>query len=102
MTENGADAVELFSGSHWDIVLMDVQMPTMGGMEATKLIRAHELLNHSPRTPIVALTANARLEDRQECLDAGMDDFIAKPLDQEALAHVLRKYSRAQPETASE
>ena len=95
MTENGADAVELFSGSHWDIVLMDVQMPTMGGMEATKLIRAHELLNHSPRTPIVALTANARLEDRQECLDAGMDDFIAKPLDQEALAHVLRKYSRA-------
>jgi PAS domain S-box-containing protein len=66
---------------------MDVQMPRMGGLEATFRIRAAE--TRRPRTPIVALTANAMEADRQACLDAGMDDFLAKPLDRGRLREIL-------------
>jgi CheY-like chemotaxis protein len=92
VADNGAAAVELFSNSPWELVLMDMQMPTMGGIEATQLIRAQEQLKELKRTPIVAVTANARPEDRQACLDAGMDDFLAKPLDQELLAHIINDW----------
>jgi PAS domain S-box-containing protein len=64
-----------------DLVLMDVQMPVMGGLEATEKIRLWQADQGKPRVPIVALTANAFEEDRQQCLAAGMDDFMVKPLD---------------------
>lgn len=90
VAENGASAVELFSSSQWDFVLMDMQMPTMGGIEATELIREYERVERAPRTPILAVTANARPEDRQACLDAGMDEFLTKPLDPELLLRIIK------------
>ncbi|MFA7625268.1 MAG: ATP-binding protein, partial [Pusillimonas sp.] len=78
---NGQDAVNrLVAGEHYDIVLMDIQMPVMGGIEATHAIRAHEAANNLPRQPIVAMTANAMQGDREMCLDAGMDDYLSKPI----------------------
>jgi signal transduction histidine kinase/CheY-like chemotaxis protein len=91
---NGAAAVEEFlastnAGTPYDLVLMDVHMPELDGLEATRRIRAAEAALELPRTRIVALTANAFGEDREACLAAGMDDFLVKPLDRDRLAEVL-------------
>jgi len=75
-----------------DLVLMDVQMPIMGGLDATEKIRLWESEHGTPRLPIIALTANAYEEDRHKCLVAGMDDFLAKPLDMEKLQAVLVRF----------
>jgi PAS domain S-box-containing protein len=77
------------AGTPYDLVLMDVQMPDMDGIEATRRIRAAESAGAQARTAIIALTANALSEDRQACLDAGMDGFLLKPLDRERLASAL-------------
>ena len=89
LAKNGQEAVDLFSGQAWDIVLMDMQMPVMGGLDATKLIRAGEL--HGQRTPIIAMTANAMASDRQVCLDAGMDEYLAKPFSGAALQAMMER-----------
>ena len=94
VVQNGAAAVESWlaaagAGAPYDLVLMDVHMPELDGLEATRRIRAAEAASGTPRTPIVALTANAFGEDREACLAAGMDDFLVKPLDRERLAEVL-------------
>ncbi len=91
---NGAAAIESWlaaraAGTPFDRVLMDLHMPGMDGLEATRRIRALEAEAHSPRTPILALTANASTEDRDACLAAGMDGFLVKPLDRERLAAAL-------------
>jgi signal transduction histidine kinase/DNA-binding response OmpR family regulator len=91
---NGAAAVETFlaaarADTPYDLVLMDVHMPELDGMEATKRIRAAEIAHGLPRTRIVALTANAFGEDRDACLAAGMDDFLVKPLDRDRLDEAL-------------
>jgi signal transduction histidine kinase/CheY-like chemotaxis protein len=91
---NGAAALEAFTGAAhagapYDLVLMDVHMPELNGLEATRRIRAAEAAQGLPRTRIVALTANAFGEDRDACLAAGMDDFLVKPLDRDRLAEVL-------------
>ena len=87
--ENGALAVAEVRDGAWDVVLMDVHMPEMDGLEATRSIR--ELAGDKSRIPIVAMTANAMEEDRQRCLDAGMDDYVSKPVNEVelfgALAH---------------
>ncbi|MEA2872988.1 MAG: hypothetical protein QOH67_2964 [Hyphomicrobiales bacterium] len=96
---NGAAAVESFlaavnAGTPYDLVLMDVHMPELDGLEATRRIRAAEATKGAPRTRVVALTANAFGEDREACLAAGMDNFLVKPLDRERLAEVLRSSQR--------
>jgi CheY-like chemotaxis protein len=88
---DGAAALAAFlaAPTPYDLVLMDVHMPQLDGIEATRRIRAAEAESGRPRTPIIALTANAFGEDREACLAAGMDDFLVKPLDRERLAEVL-------------
>jgi PAS domain S-box-containing protein len=77
VANNGQEAVDLFSRQAWDVVLMDMLMPVMGGLEATRLIRSSE--PEGKRTPIIAMTANAMESDRQACHDAGMDAHVSKP-----------------------
>ena len=72
-----------------DLVLLDCQMPGMGGFEAARRVRAHEAQHHLPRLPLVALTANVFPEDRAQCRAAGMDDYLAKPFTSEALRAML-------------
>ncbi|TKB06454.1 response regulator [Desulforhopalus sp. IMCC35007] len=87
---NGQEAVDAFGKSQYDLILMDCQMPVMDGFQATKRIR--EIESGSPekgRTPIVALTANALLGDRETCVEVGMDDYISKPFLLEQMASTL-------------
>ncbi len=85
---DGAQAVAAVGGGAYDVVLMDVQMPELDGLEATRRIRAGET---GRRVHIVAMTANAMSEDREACLDAGMDDYVSKPIRPEALAAALER-----------
>jgi signal transduction histidine kinase/DNA-binding response OmpR family regulator len=94
MAESGAAAIECWlaaraAGAPFDCVLMDLHMPGMDGLEATRRIRANEAEHGNTRTPIVALTANASVDGRDACLAAGMDGFLVKPLDRERLASAL-------------
>lgn len=95
LVEDGQAAFEVYTSSEeFDGVLMDISMPRMNGLESTRLIRDWERNNEQPRCPIIAITANAYSEDREACLDAGMDDFIVKPIMVERLAASLTKYLR--------
>jgi signal transduction histidine kinase/CheY-like chemotaxis protein len=94
ITTNGAEALESWlsakaAGTPYDLVLMDIQMPQLNGIEATKRMRALEAGEPGGRTPILALTANTLVEDRYACFEAGMDGFLIKPLDREKLAEAL-------------
>ena len=77
---NGREAVDAFTAGRFDIVLMDIQMPVMDGLQATMAIREFERNEGRPRTPVLALTAYAAQEDQERCLQAGMDDYLAKPV----------------------
>lgn len=90
--ENGAEAVNKVRREQFDLILMDVQMPVMNGFDATREIRKIEQAEGRPHTPIVAVTANAMQGDRQKCLEAGMDDYIAKPVQAPELEHAVKKY----------
>ncbi|WP_127478443.1 response regulator [Sulfurivermis fontis] len=87
--ENGADALAMLARGHFDLVLMDMRMPQVDGLEATRRWRMEEPAGQ--RTPIVALTANATVEDRERCLAAGMDAFLSKPVEQEQLLALLER-----------
>jgi CheY-like chemotaxis protein len=91
--ENGRLAVELWRQEPFDLVLMDIQMPEMDGMQATAAIRTDEAAT-GRHIPIVALTAYAMSGDRQRFLDAGMDDYLAKPITAEQLRRLLWKYGQ--------
>ncbi|KPA11934.1 multi-sensor hybrid histidine kinase [Candidatus Magnetomorum sp. HK-1] len=82
---NGEEAIVMLSKNTYDLVLMDIQMPVMDGLEATKFIRAGEKDIKNSKIPIIALTANAMTQDRKRCLAAGMTDYIAKPFKPEDL-----------------
>ncbi len=94
ITTNGEEALESWlaaksAGAPYDLVLMDIQMPQLDGVETTKRIRSREAGQPGRRTPILALTANTLVEDRYACFEAGMDGFLIKPLDREKLAEAL-------------
>jgi signal transduction histidine kinase len=90
VASNGKQAVEFASGSRYDVILMDVQMPDMDGFQATAAIREAD---YQSQVPVIALTAHAMVGDRQRCLAAGMDDYLAKPLDLVRLVQIVEGYS---------
>ena len=92
VVENGQAAVEACRRHPYDLILMDIQMPIMDGYEATKRIRDpnSNVINHD--TKIIALTAHAMKGDREKCIEAGMDDYLPKPINPNELHHILERY----------
>jgi PAS domain S-box-containing protein len=106
ITTDGEQALESWlaadsAGAPYDIVLMDIQMPKLDGITATKRIRAHEAGRSARRTAILALTANTLVDDRYACFEAGMDGFLVKPLDRDKLSDALAAIPAARMEIAS-
>jgi CheY-like chemotaxis protein len=93
VAENGQEALDALSQKPWDVVFMDCQMPVLDGFEATRRLRAA----HGSQLPVIALTAGTMEGDRERCLDAGMTDFLAKPVRPEDLVRTLGRYAVASP-----
>jgi CheY-like chemotaxis protein len=91
--DGGREAIDAVAEGDYDLVLMDCQMPDVDGFEATRVIRSLERAGRR-RVPIVAMTANALDRDREACLAAGMDDFIAKPVQLAALGALVERITR--------
>src|SRR6185295_15325873 len=98
---NGREAVDAIQRQPFDVVLMDVQMPEMGGFEATGIIRARER-EGAARVPIVAMTAHAMKGDRERCLAAGMDEYLTKPLDPRQLCLLVEQIAAGEVPAAAE
>jgi len=94
---NGVEAVKRAREGHWDLVLMDIDMPVMDGLEATCRIRAHEDQHKQGATPIVALTAHAMASIRQTCLDVGMDGFLSKPITRFSMLEAVAAWGDVRP-----
>jgi len=94
VANNGKEVVEKFAAApdRYRLIFMDVQMPEMDGLEATAAIRNIEARQGGKRIPIVAITANALKGDRERCLDAGMDDYLSKPVHLEGVYDILKKW----------
>lgn len=93
VVNNGLEALNIYKKSHFSLILMDVQMPEMDGLQATESIRAYEQENNLQRTPIIAMTAHAMKGDKEQCVAAGMDDYVSKPvnidfLDKKIIQHI--------------
>ena len=93
---NGREAYEAYKSGDIDLILMDCQMPEMDGYEATRAIRLYAKNENRLRVPIIALTANAMQGDREKCLDAGMDDYVTKPISSDNLASTLQSWVEIQ------
>jgi PAS domain S-box-containing protein len=93
IAENGAIAYEKFTAGHYDLLLMDRQMPIMDGLTATRAIRVWEQTNHRPPTPIIALTASALKGDQEKCVAAGCTAYLTKPIKQEVLLQAIKEHS---------
>jgi CheY-like chemotaxis protein len=89
---NGAEALKRLSETAYHLVLMDIQMPEMDGLAATRAIRAGEAGERARTIPIIAMTAHAMRGDREKCLEAGMDDYIAKPVTPDRLGELVEKW----------
>ncbi len=98
-TENGRECYDAFLSETFDLVLMDISMPIMDGLEATKAIRAHEEYAERNRVPIIALTAHAMTGDKKRFIDAGLDDHLPKPVKQNDLEEMLKRWLRSEAET---
>ncbi|MBK9290635.1 MAG: response regulator [Bacteroidetes bacterium] len=95
VAENGRVGLEMFKQNKYDLILMDIQMPEMNGIEATIAIRQIEALEGKGRhIPIIAVTAFALEQDRKNCADAGMDDFLAKPYKPHEIEEKLRSVAQ--------
>lgn len=92
IANNGKEALEYRMKNEYDMIFMDIEMPVMGGMEATGQIISYERKNHKSHIPIVALTANALSGDREKYMSAGMDSYLSKPIDLGALNHLFETY----------
>jgi CheY-like chemotaxis protein len=96
IANDGKEALDIYtlSPANYDLILMDVQMPVMDGMESTKTIRQWETNSgkKSIRIPIIAMTAHAMKGDKDKCLEVGMDDYITKPIKREIVYSVLEKW----------
>jgi signal transduction histidine kinase/CheY-like chemotaxis protein len=97
VAENGMEVLAMLDKERFDMILMDVQMPEMGGLEATHLIRERERAT-GEHIPIVAMTANAMKGDRERCIESGMDDYVSKPILPEAMFSVMELYLTANVE----
>lgn len=93
IANNGLEALEIFKQHKFDVILMDIMMPVMDGLEATLRIREYETINQITETPIIAVTANTMDNDREKCLSYGMNDFMAKPFDVEKLKIIFKELS---------
>ncbi len=102
VVDNGVQAVEAWSRAEWDVILMDVQMPQMDGLMATQEIRTRERIQGRSRTPIIALTANAMAHQVREYLEAGMDGFVAKPIEAAKLFDAMEQALAVSAPQASE
>jgi CheY-like chemotaxis protein len=102
IADHGGDAVKILTANGqpppFDVVLMDIQMPVMDGISATKLLRTHPYLD---KLPIIAMTAHALVEERQRCIDAGMNDHISKPIDPDAMFSTLLRWATPRPRLPS-
>lgn len=92
VAENGMQALEKAKNTRYRLILMDCQMPVMDGYHSTRRIRRYEEENNLHHTPIIAMTANAMLGDKEKCLEAGMDDYMSKPLNRYLLEKTLKKW----------
>jgi CheY-like chemotaxis protein len=92
LAANGEEALAKWRAAHFDLVLMDVQMPEMDGFKVTYCMREEESVT-GDHVPIIALTAHAMSGDRERCLEAGMDDYVAKPVTTASLAQAIAAYS---------
>ncbi len=97
VANNGHEALEAVKARHYDLILMDVQMPEMDGYKATRAIRGAGY-----RMPIIAMTANAMKGDREKCLAAGMDDYISKPVNPKKILEKLKKWAKVEPDMPTE
>ncbi len=96
VAENGAAALEMLNREHYDLIFMDCQMPVLDGYQATRRIREMEQRGRSRRIPIVAMTAHAMSGDRDQCIRAGMDDYVSKPFNTEELQSILERWLNRQ------
>jgi PAS domain S-box-containing protein len=92
VANNGKEALDALARGEFDLILMDCHMPQMDGLEATREIRAREASSRGKRVSIVALTANAMTQDREECLNAGMDDHLSKPFSMQTMKDMLARW----------
>ena len=95
IVDNGQEAIDAALHNHFDLILMDMQMPVLGGVEATRMLRSKGYFR-----PIVALTANTSQSDRETCMEAGVNDFLSKPIDFDHFFAVLQKYLDDEPTEA--
>jgi CheY-like chemotaxis protein len=102
IANNGIEAIEACTHSHFDLILMDIQMPEMGGVEATEVIRGMEKSEQKNRTPIIAVTANALKGDRERYMASGMDGYVSKPIALEALRLEIKRLLSQEAATAPE
>ena len=91
--QSGLEALDALEHASYDVILMDVQMPEMDGLETTTRIRERERRNGDPRITIIAMTAHAMQGDRERCLAAGMDDYLGKPVKRQELEQKLAQWA---------
>ena len=99
IANDGVEAVEKFRENYYDLILMDENMPNLNGIEATKQILEIEKSEKRNHTPVIALTANALKGDRERFLEAGMDEYLTKPVNKEKLLEIFNQFIKPVKET---